>query len=194
MKSGILCASFLICSTLYARLEAPVPVDLYMESDNVPWAFISTCKVLVSEIFASIGVSVTWHAGLPPGDQDADGPPAFTIRWLRRAPASVSDAALASAHPFHSGGADVLVYEDRLQDYLKHHPDIQTVAPAYILAHELAHVMQGIDRHSDSGILKAVWSPSDRYQIIFHKLAFTPADVELIHCGLEGRMSHQRAN
>jgi len=55
------------------------------------------------------------------------------------------------------------------------------VGIGYVLAHELAHVMQGVGRHSESGILKAQWSSDDFEEMIFHKLAFTNFDVELIH-------------
>jgi hypothetical protein len=193
MKSRILCASLLICCAAFARQEAPTPVDVYMQSNNALWAFIWPAKALVSEIFAGIGVSLTWHEALSPLDRKGvhndTGRPAFTIRWLERVPASASGIALAAAHPFNHSGPEVAIYEDRLQQYLKQHPDVQNVALAYILAHELAHVMQGIDRHSNSGILKAEWSRSDRFQMVFHKLAFTPEDVDLIHCGLDARAS-----
>jgi hypothetical protein len=44
--------------------------------------------------------------------------------------------------------------------------------------------MQGVGRHSESGILKARWSNNDFEEMIFHKLVFTNFDVELIHKGL----------
>ena len=44
--------------------------------------------------------------------------------------------------------------------------------------------MQGVARHSESGILKANWSREDCQAMVFHKLAFTQLDVELIHRGL----------
>jgi len=55
-------------------------------------------------------------------------------------------------------------------------------------------VMQGIPRHSDSGILKAHWSRDEYQEMTFHKLAFTSSDVELIHRGLVGQASQPVAS
>jgi hypothetical protein len=41
-----------------------------------------------------------------------------------------------------------------------------------------------VARHSESGILKAQWSNTDYEEMLFHKLAFTNFDVDLIHQGL----------
>jgi hypothetical protein len=48
--------------------------------------------------------------------------------------------------------------------------------------------MQGVPRHSESGVLKAQWSTDDFKQMVLHKLAFTTLDVELIHRGLVLRL------
>ena len=47
--------------------------------------------------------------------------------------------------------------------------------------------MQGVARHSESGILKAQWSRDDYQEMVFHKLGFTATDVALIHFGLSPR-------
>ena len=64
---------------------------------------------------------------------------------------------------------------------------------AYVLAHELAHAMQGVARHSESGILKAHWSNADCVEMAFHTLAFTQFDVELIHRGLAFQLANRRS-
>jgi len=53
--------------------------------------------------------------------------------------------------------------------------------------------MQGVARHSESGILKANWSRQDFQAMVFHKLAFTPLDVELIHRGLAVQQASRRS-
>jgi len=61
---------------------------------------------------------------------------------------------------------------------------LKEVAAAYVLAHELAHAMQGVARHAESGIMKAHRSNEDYQDMFFHNLVFTTNDVELIHRGL----------
>jgi hypothetical protein len=95
-----------------------------------------------------------------------------------------------------SSGTEIEVYKDRLQRLFDNHRHLAGVAGAgagYVLAHELAHVMQGVARHSESGILKAQWSNNDFEEMITHKLAFTNLDVELIHQGLTLQLASRRS-
>jgi hypothetical protein len=57
----------------------------------------------------------------------------------------------------------------------------------YVLVHEITHILQAVSRHSQTGIMKAHWSPSDQYDISVNTLRFAPEDVELIHLGMEVR-------
>ena len=58
---------------------------------------------------------------------------------------------------------------------------------AHAMAHEIAHLLQGINRHSESGILKGHWSGTDCARMAYFPLMFTPEDAILIHRGLEER-------
>jgi hypothetical protein len=83
-----------------------------------------------------------------------------------------------------AAAVEITVYKDRIRRFLDGHASLKGVAAGYVLAHELAHAMQGVARHSESGIMKAQWSGEDFTAMVYHKLAFTPVDVELIHRGL----------
>jgi hypothetical protein len=63
---------------------------------------------------------------------------------------------------------------------------------AYVLVHEITHIVEGIDRHSDSGIMKAKWDDADNYEISRMKLRFAEDDVILIQAGLEKRTQQER--
>jgi hypothetical protein len=54
--------------------------------------------------------------------------------------------------------------------------------------------MQGVPRHSESGVLKAHWSNDDYQEMIFHKLVFTNLDVDLIHRGLALQLANRIAS
>ena len=92
-----------------------------------------------------------------------------------------------------SSGTEITVYKDRLQRFLAGRTSLGGVAAGYVLAHDLAHAMQGAARHSESGILKPNWSSEDCQARVFHKLAFSPLDIELIHRGLAVQRARRRS-
>lgn len=55
----------------------------------------------------------------------------------------------------------------------------------HVLAHEITHILQGIDRHSQEGVMKAHWTTEDIVQMARQPLPFEQKDVMLIHRGLE---------
>jgi hypothetical protein len=172
-------------------------VVVYVSGRDASAQLLGPGKVLATGIFGKIGVRLNWRAGELPAAQDAAGQEAvqkaFGIRTLEHAPGSATPGALAAARIVGSAGTEIAVYRDRVQRFLDSHGNLAGVGIGYVLAHELAHVMQGVGRHSESGILKAQWSSDDFEEMIFHKLAFTNFDVELIHQGLTLQVASRRS-
>jgi len=162
-------------------------VDVYISDRDDSALLLRPGKVLASGIFDQIGVRLVWHSGELPmakiARRDASVP-VFSIRTVEHHLESATSGALASARIVGSAGTEIAVYKDRLQSFLADHESLAGVAAGYVLAHELAHVMQGIARHSESGIMKANWSRDDRKAMVSHQLTFTRLDIELIHRGL----------
>src|ERR1700691_4899130 len=165
-------------------------VDVYLNNRDDSSELLGPGKIVASGIFEKVGVHLNWRAGELPATQSAAGngalQKAFGIRTLEHAPESATADALASARIVGSSGTEITVYKDRLQRFLDNHRSLAGVAgggAGYVLAHELAHVMQGVARHSESGVLKAHWSNYDFQEMIFRRLVFTNFDVELIHRG-----------
>ena len=65
---------------------------------------------------------------------------------------------------------------------------------SYVLAHEIAHILQGVDRHSETGIMKASWDEGDYFDMGRGRLKFTPSDIDLIHLGLDARKARSTAS
>ena len=154
-------------------------VDVYLNSRDASYQLLRPGTPLASEIFNKIGVRLSWHAGELPANKVGIG-----IRTVEHAPESASPDALASSRLTGSTGVEITVYKDRVQYFLSLHGNLARVAVPYVLAHELAHAMEGVPRHSEMGIMKAHWSDLDFQAMVYHKLSFAPADVELIHQGL----------
>jgi hypothetical protein len=99
-------------------------------------------------------------------------------------PEAYFHGALGVALPLE--GTHAWVFYDRV---LLASPDDAYIAAllAHVMAHEIGHVLQGIIRHSESGILKAHWSGTDCARMVSFPLMFTREDAILIHHGLEER-------
>jgi len=52
---------------------------------------------------------------------------------------------------------------------------------AHVLVHEITHVLEGVARHSASGIMKARWEGADYERMHFAPLPFAGEDLRLIH-------------
>jgi hypothetical protein len=191
--SGSVYAAEKTCTAVYAS-------DVYLSKRDGSSELLRPGKLVASSIFAKIGVHLHWREGELPSTQSGAGDGAiqrvFGVRMVEHAPKTATRDALASARIVGSSGTEITVYKDRLQDFLNIHSNLAGVSglgAGYVLAHELAHVMQGVARHSELGILKAQWSNADFEAMIFHKLAFTDFDVDLIHRGLELQLADAAA-
>ena len=60
---------------------------------------------------------------------------------------------------------------------------------AHVMAHEITHVLEGIGRHSQTGVMRAHWRGGDYREMRSKPLPFAPEDVCLIHEGLASRLS-----
>jgi len=117
------------------------------------------------------GIAIQWREGLPEERS-------FVVRIVEFAPRTAGADALASTN---IARGEIAVYDRRVRDSLRRvHPAAGKLALAFVLAHELAHAMQGIAWHSSSGILRARWSNDDFTAMIFNRLAFTSADADLM--------------
>jgi hypothetical protein len=100
----------------------------------------------------------------------------------------VAPRALAYALPF--GGVHIKVFYDRVpgkSDISRSH------VLAHILVHEISHILQGIDRHSDSGIMKARWVDADFKQMEAGALAFAGENLLWIHKGIQSWANRSRS-
>jgi hypothetical protein len=129
-------------------------------------------RALAGRIFAEIGIGIEWHCS-------SSSQKTITIVISTSTPEKNSPGALAYAQP--SAGR-ILVFCDRVR---KSSPSMWAHLLAYVIAHEIGHVLQGTARHSDRGIMKAYWNDQDFRQMLSMDLKFTTDDVFLIHRGMD---------
>ncbi len=137
----------------------------------------SQAKPVVENLYAEIGIRIVWRPtnSLPPGCTSGRIVMDFQSRVEGRGP-----RALAVAYPYAKEGPCVRLLIDRLRESLDRNPDSTSILLGHVLAHELGHALQRIDRHSEFGLMKAVWSAEDITAMREGKLRFMPIDADLI--------------
>ena len=142
-------------------------------------AGVADAMAKASSLFLSAGVKLDWHSKVSfcKGNLDA-----MVVSFMETTPKTFHPGALAFALPYE--GVHIQVFYDRIAQA---DPRLVPSLMANVIVHEITHILQGIDRHSASGVMKAVWNSSDYTLMKSGQLRFTAADVEMIHNGFAAR-------
>ena len=107
------------------------------------------------------------------------------LRWLDKDPQRFArSAGTPCAFPYAPGGVRITFFRDRLQTFFNARPSGAGSVLGHLMAHEITHVLQGISRHSETGLMRAHWSPEDYRQMPSKLLPLTPYDIKLIRMGV----------
>ena len=185
MKTAVV-AAMAAGMTLYARDIRPKDrnaVTVYIEYEAASSRDLYAAMKIAAKMFAAADVRIAWHFGEPSSRQlDQEQP--IVIRTSFGAPASERPGALAYAFPYQ--GVRIVVFYDRIQAAL---PERPIVLLAHVLVHEITHILQGVTRHSESGLMKATWTSKEHQEMLQKPLPFTADDIVLIRLGLAARRS-----
>jgi hypothetical protein len=163
--------------SMTARAERNVTI--YVSNDLNTRGVLYQAQERAAKMFAEAGVRIDWRIGRPSGAQP-EREPVIVVSLEEHAPAGYSPEALASAKVYE--GVHITVFWDRVERLSRFAQP--AVVLAHVLVHEITHILQGIDRHSESGVMKAHWTPEDYRAMAAKPLPFTPQDVKLIQLGL----------
>ncbi len=161
---------------------APPDVTVYIAGSGVlgPGAILSA-EATAGQMFQRIGVRLAWAS-----ERAANRMPEEVILHVRfvsgPAPSRFPADAMAYACPYAGGTKEITIFWERVRARAP-----RFVAPvlSHVMAHEIAHVLESIERHAVEGVMKAHWTPADYDSMLCHPLSFTPEDAELIRLGLE---------
>jgi hypothetical protein len=146
-------------------------------------AGMERARASASRLFRLAGVQLEWHADL----SFCQGQPqAIMVSLMTSTPRTFHPGALAYALPYE--GVHIQVFYDRIEIA---DPRLLPSLLANVIVHEISHILQGIDRHSESGIMKAEWNSADFTLMQSGQLRFTGLDVEMIDTGLAARATHR---
>ena len=156
-------------------------IMVYFENSLAPKDQFAAQK-LAEQMFATAGVRVEWRVGPPSEAKIAEQRP-IVIRFASNTSPSDHPGALAFAVPYE--GVHIKIFYDRVR---LGNPRATQAVLAHVLVHEMTHILQGIDRHSESGIMKARWTAQDYTDMGWKPLSFTSSDIDLIQSGLAKRV------
>ena len=139
-----------------------------------PDAQVMAAPAAVSLIFRDIGVKLDWRAHPRLCAASEKG---IVITFAEAAPKALPRDSLAYAMPYDR--RTIVVFLERIK--ARRFPPLLT----YVLVHEIAHVLQGIARHSEVGIMRPTWRADDYTAMRHGTFAFAKHDVDLIHLGLD---------
>jgi hypothetical protein len=157
-------------------------VTVYMNNDLNTRGVMYQAQGRAAKAFAEVGVRIEWRTGRPSGTQP-EREPAIEVRLAEHTPPDYLPGALAFAKVYE--GVHITVFWDRIESQFRLAPPV--VVLAHVLVHEITHILQGINRHSESGVMKSRWTANDLRAMASKPLPFTALDVELIRHALESR-------
>ncbi len=144
-------------------------------------------QMVATEIYSAIGVRVVWPSNgqRPTGCAEHEMHRRILVAFQESAPRFVSDQALAWSNPNRPTGPCVTLLMDRVKAAIRSNPLSFSFVLGHALAHELGHVLEGIPRHSASGLMKAHWSSYEVAGMMKNqRLEFASDDADLIRAAL----------
>ena len=143
------------------------------------WEAVNPAIPIVDKLFLPAGLTLEWRG-------EGRLCPEHSERIIRISLSTHTDpashpGALAYALPYD--GEHIVVFYDRLQ---RLHFGSVTTLLAHVITHEMTHILQGISRHSEKGIMKAQWDREDYAGMKLQLLTFTETDLRLIRVGVVG--------
>jgi hypothetical protein len=177
MRIQVLMTMLAAGTSLWAAAMPDRSVTICEEGGPATWS-TTPARAEASKIFAQIGVRLEWRIGTKECAINED---AIAIHMSYDTPKTKLPNAFACASPY--GERNIVVFYDRIKNEARN-----TGTPhllAYVFVHEIAHVVQGVARHSQSGIMKAGWEADDFFEMGNGRLHFTDEDVSLLYLGLD---------
>jgi hypothetical protein len=148
-----------------------------LDRANEQYMDCTTAEALAGKMSAAIGISLKWGKGEPVGESSQ---PPILIEVVTATPENFKPGSLAYALPYE--GSHITVFVNRIE---RMRAPSNVLAP--VMVHEITHILQGISRHSATGVMKERWAAGDFADMRFRPLAFTLLDIELIYSGLAQR-------
>lgn len=153
-----------------AEQEQLPAIRLQMDDDaEVPVAILKKSQDEVARIFGAVGVGVEW----------TETAPSITVRIVTSALAyagrSSSVMGVALRRP---SGATAQIFLKQVQDFARTYDGDVSILLAYVIAHEIGHLLLPRMPHSPTGLMKGDWDRTLVREAAAGSLTFTDAQIQ----------------
>jgi hypothetical protein len=154
---------------------------------------LSDAEFMASRMFEQVGVFVRWRRGPSKGH---DIEQIITGAITSNTPRNFHPGALAYAevYPGQFKDAHIRIFFDRVESsvamFPRSSPLVRKLTASllgHVLVHEITHILEASDHHSEEGVMKKHWTINDLFHMEYRPLPFDLVDVELIRRGLADR-------
>lgn len=150
----------------------PATIDLQMRNDTqVPARVLEQSQQAVRDIFAGAGLTVRW----------TESAPRFTVQIVAQVLGYARAASPVMGVAFRrTNGSTAQVFFRQVQDFARaYHVDLSTLL-AYVIAHEVGHLLLPTLAHSPTGVMQAAWDQALVRDATGRSLTFTEAQAAMI--------------
>ena len=133
-------------------------------------------KEVATEIYAAIGVKLVWptKGRRPVGCANQPMHGTILVRFQESNSRPDNGRTLAWSNPYLKTGPCVTLLIDRVTNDIRLNPMSAPLVLGHTLAHEIGHVLEGVARHSDFGLMKAHWPTQEVLAVMqYERLKFT---------------------
>jgi hypothetical protein len=159
------------------RAQSSEPILMVCLDPNGKAAAIDPGRSVATQIFRRAGIRIEWRSSERPCLAGSG----IVVTVCFTTPNDEHPGALAYALPYER--THIVLLFDRILEAIPR-PGAPSLM-GYVLAHEIGHMLQGVNRHSTTGIMKAHWNYLDYGDMQLGRLKFTGEDLALIRDGLK---------
>jgi len=177
--AAVILVTAMLCASAQGKSENGRQVTVYFHDQaNTTGDLMKTqARRQASDMFASIGVTLHWRIGSPARPESG----VIAIEFVTDTPDTLLPGGLAYALPYE--GVHIRVFWDRIKAAGPYPRQLL----AHVMVHEITHILQGTNGHSEEGIMKAHWNERDKSDMQARPLHFSQPDVLLIYRGMDAR-------
>ncbi|HWC95487.1 MAG TPA: hypothetical protein VG456_02025 [Candidatus Sulfopaludibacter sp.] len=172
MKMAILVVALAAAAAGKGRQEPAVVVFLHHGTESA--AIVGLAEKQAEGMLRPLGISVEWRLGAANYHGTAE---VVETALTNQEAAGYHPGALAYATLGVGSGTRIQVFYDRIQ--AAGPPSATSAILAHVLVHEITHILEGVERHSETGVMKARWEPRD-FRQMRASLPFAAEDVQLL--------------
>jgi hypothetical protein len=190
---ALLILAFVMCGSIKTAAEENPSLNVYVYNDaGVPQSALDQAEQIAQRIYQKAGVAILWNDCSRASSQTREGcfhsqgVTAFSVRIVARSlnlPGEDFGIAFVGSNGV---GQQADVFYSGIERLERESSIGAARILGHVMAHELGHLLLGMNSHSGFGIMQAHWAGSQLRQVSLGTLAFDKRQQEIIRARLFG--------